>query len=100
MFPRGLLPIRASVSQSAQWIYAQRMRISGIDTTEARGDRVWPVGRSLKYQLFLPRADTDVFLHHLCSLKQIQNKSPSYLSFLFYQSLSPVACSDMELLRW
>lgn len=67
-----------------------------MNTTEAGGDRLWLVGTSLRDQLFLSRADTDQLLGHLCSPKEIQNKSPTYLSFLFYQTASPVPCSDGE----
>lgn len=53
----------------------------------AGGDRVRLVGRSLKHQPFLSHTDTDLLLDHLCSLKQIWNKSPSYSSVLFLSEL-------------
>lgn len=75
-------------------------RIPGIDTMEAGGDGVWLVARSLEYPMFLPHSDIDLLLGHVCCVKQIENKSPSDLSVLFYQSLSPIPCSDMEHLQW
>lgn len=53
----------------------------------AGGDRVRLVGRSLKHQPFLSHTDIDLLLDHLCSLKQIWNKSPSYSSVLFLSEL-------------
>lgn len=53
----------------------------------AGGDRVQLVGRSLKHQLFLSHTDINLLLDHLCSLKQIWNKSSSYSSILFLSEL-------------
>lgn len=53
----------------------------------AGGDRVRLVGRSLKHQPFLSHTDIDLLLDHLCSLKQIWNKRPSYSSVLFLSEL-------------